>query len=123
MTSRLLEPELLQPDTIRQARAFALEDSGLLAAHPPGAAALAALATQARQDLKGGPELAGILGARAALALAPLDVAMGPPILQVWVLQAGADGRDWEAPEISPSAGFNHRKTIRLKHHELFPFV
>ena len=142
MTSRLLEPELLQPDTIRQARAFALEDSGLLAAHPPGAAALAALATQARQDLKGGPALteweravaaellllaqwnrvlaqdlaraasleqqqpfgggpalAGILGARAALALAPLDVAMGPPILQVWVLQAGADGRDWEALE------------------------
>ena len=250
MTSRLLEPELLRPDTIRQARAFALEDSGLLAAHPPGAATLAALATQARQDLKGGPALteweravaaellllaqwnrvlaqdlaraasleqqqpfgggpalAGILGARAALALAPLDVAMGPPILQVWVLQAGADGRDWEAlecrlegaaqwvengwhlaavqpvlspgspahapaetttqsggradqlavaepgkgmglppepglyalvqgeparhrggklgtwPEISPPAGFNHRKTIRLKHHELFPLV
>jgi hypothetical protein len=141
MTSRLLEPDLLEPDAIRLARMFALEDSGLLAAHPPGAPALAASATQVRQLLKGGPALAewqravaaellllaqwdralatelacaaslqqqqpfaggpalaDLLDASAALAVAPLDVASGPPILQVWVLQPGEDGRDWETP-------------------------
>ncbi len=139
MISRLLEPDLLLPDAIRLARMFALEDSGLLAAHPPDAPTLAALATQARQLLKGGPALAewqravaaellllaqwnrplarelaraasllqqqpfdggpalaDLLDASAALALAPLDVVRGPPILQVWVLQPGADGGDWE---------------------------
>jgi hypothetical protein len=141
MISRLLEPELLAPNAFIQARVFALEDSGLLAATPPDAATLVAAGLKADRVLQGGPALtewrravaaelfllsqwdlrlareladATLLGTQplpggpilqeafgtpAALALAPLDMPAGAPLLQVWVLHPGKASRGCDTLE------------------------